>query len=68
MHLAVALRVPTVAVFGPGDANVWFPYGAPHVAFQRAEGCCQRNECVKNHACLNAVTVDEVVQALEERL
>lgn len=68
MHLAVAMNLPTVAVFGPGDAKVWFPYGAPHVALQRNEGCCQRNECMSDQACMKAVTVDEVVNALEQRL
>lgn len=26
MHAAVALRVPTLALFGPTDPNLWFPY------------------------------------------
>ena len=27
-HLAAALAVPTVAIFGPTDAAVWSPWGA----------------------------------------
>ncbi len=68
MHLAAALSIPTVAVFGPGNAKIWFPYTVPHVAFQKEVGCCQQNTCVKDHACLSAVTVDEVLAALEKFL
>jgi ADP-heptose:LPS heptosyltransferase len=28
MHAAVALRVPTLALFGPTDPGLWFPYEA----------------------------------------
>lgn len=68
MHVAAALNVPTLAVFGPGNAKIWFPYPAPHMVFQKEVSCCQQNTCVKDHACLNAITVEEVICVLEERL
>lgn len=49
MHLAVALGVPTLALFGPSDPAVWFPYGhLPHAELLCVEaGCrpCHRHEC-----------------------
>lgn len=64
-HLAAALGVPTVAVFGPTDASVWAPLG-PHVTV--VQGVCptgpcsreQRAQCPRQ-VCLESVSPAEVL-------
>jgi ADP-heptose:LPS heptosyltransferase len=69
-HLAAALGVPTVAVFGPTDPRLWAPRGRQVRVVQHSLACwpCgvdQRRVCVARR-CLEAVSSDEVVRAVEE--
>lgn len=49
MHAAVALGVPTIAVFGPTDPRIWFPYGhlGPYRVVATRPSChpCDLHEC-----------------------
>jgi lipopolysaccharide heptosyltransferase III len=47
MHMAAALGVPTVGIFGPGEPDIWFPYDAAlgHVALKKDVDCCHRDFC-----------------------
>lgn len=49
MHAAVGLDVPTVALFGPTDPDIWFPYtgSGPFRVLARAPHChpCDLHEC-----------------------
>ncbi|MGH7275083.1 MAG: glycosyltransferase family 9 protein [Nitrospiria bacterium] len=72
-HLAVALGVPTVAIFGPTDPLLWGPLGPSVTILSKRELCAQclqtgspglRNELRSEHCCLDLVSVEEVVQAL----
>jgi predicted lipopolysaccharide heptosyltransferase III len=55
MHLAAALRLPTVALYGPTDLRVdvtrFHPYGPPYHAVESSIDC----PCDDSHKCLNAV-------------
>jgi len=67
MHAAVALGVPTVALFGPTPPGIWFPYGSRptrRVLATRPE-CrpCDRHDC-DAFVCLPAVEPREVRAAL----
>ena len=67
-HLAAALGVRTVAVFGPTDPAVWGPLGerVTIVQGQCPEGPCSRErrwECARQ-VCLERVSVEEVVAAV----
>ena len=58
MHMAAALGVRCVALFGPTLPGRTGPYGARHVVL-RVEGCppCHRRICPKGtKACLHAIT------------
>ena len=56
-HLAAALRIPTVAIFGPTDPKVWAPKGRNIAVVRREIPCspcpqerffqCQHFECLK---------------------
>jgi len=69
-HLAAALGVPTVALFGPTDSQRWRPKGA-HVEVIQGPCCqCQDWEAVQHCSekmCLTH-SVDEVVEVVERCL
>jgi len=71
LHIAVALGIKTVAVFGPVDALVYGPYppSARHVVIHKDFDCrpCYRNfrfqGCEHDRRCTRGITVDEVYAA-----
>lgn len=69
MHLAAAVGTPVVALFGPTDPRKIGPYGAGHIVIRKEVDCagCSRNRCVRGNACMRAISVDEVVRAIEKR-
>jgi len=68
MHIAAALGVPTVAVFGSTDERVTGPSGARTRVVKHAVECspCLLRECPIDHRCMNAVTVQDVCLAARE--
>ncbi len=71
MHLAAALGVPVVAIFGPTDWRETAPYGAGHdVLHADALPCapCKLRECPIDHRCMRAVSTEQVASALRARL
>jgi ADP-heptose:LPS heptosyltransferase len=70
MHCAVALQVPTVALFGPTDASIWFPYepfGPYHVLHLGAVGA-QPQVRLQQAGCLRDIAVDPVAGKLDRLL
>ena len=68
MHIAAALGIPTVAIFGPTDETNTGPSG-PHTRIvKHTVECspCLLRECPIDHRCMNAVTVEEVCRAAKE--
>ena len=69
MHIAQALNVPTVALFGPSSPRQTGPH--PHVAdavvLQKPFECspCGRVPCPYDVACMKAIEVPEVMAAIE---
>ena len=65
MHIASALKVPTVAVFGPTDYVRWSPRGAQAVVVRRDLGCfpCSAHKCKKNYECIRSIPASEVIDA-----
>lgn len=68
MHVASALGVPTVAVFGATDDTTTGPTGPlARVVREHAEcSPCLLRECPIDHRCMTRVTVDQVVAAAFE--
>ena len=68
MHIAAALGVPTVAIFGSTDERVTGPYGPRTRIVKRAVECspCLLRNCPIDHRCMNFVTVDDVCRAARE--
>jgi heptosyltransferase III len=76
MHIAPALGVPTVGIFGPGEDAVWFPYdlSAGHTPLRKDVPChpCHLDYC--NRAgegymeCMKLLAVADVFAAVERAL
>jgi heptosyltransferase-2 len=68
MHIAAALGVPTVAVFGSTDERVTGPYGPRTriVKYQVECSPCLLRDCPIDHRCMNGVTVENVCIAARE--
>ena len=78
MHLAAALGVPVVAIFGPTDERVTSPLGGParggglatpdvltHPVFCRP---CMLRDCPIDHRCMKGITPGDVVERVMARL
>ncbi|ORT55965.1 glycosyltransferase family 9 protein [Streptomyces sp. CB03238] len=72
-HLAAAVGTPIVSLFSPVvPAERWGPYGVPHVLLgDQAAPCAdtRARECpVPGHPCLDGVTAEDVLAAVEKLL
>jgi heptosyltransferase-2 len=69
MHMAAALEVPVIAIFGSTDPRTTSPYGKEHTIIYKQVPCspCLLRECPEDHKCMKAVTVDDVWQAVLEK-
>jgi len=69
MHMAVALGVPTVGLFGPTDPAIWFPYEkmGPYRVLATVPPChpCDLHQCDR-FICLPELAVDRVLTTLAE--
>jgi heptosyltransferase II len=64
MHIASALGVPSVTVFGPTDEAATGPSGPAARIVREAVECapCKLRECPIDHRCMTRVTVERVVE------
>ncbi len=66
MHMAAALQVPLVALFGPSDPEIWGPRGGAMEVIYRGAACreCVHPTCVKgDESCMHQISVEEVLAA-----
>ncbi len=68
MHIAAALGVPTLGIFGPTTPRLQGPYGDKH-AWVRNEGLdcleCNLTKCPIGNICMTNLGVDRVVSAFD---
>ena len=64
MHIASALGVPTVTVFGPTDETATGPTGDRARVIREPVACqrCMKRECPTDHACMTRVPASRVAQ------
>lgn len=69
MHVAVSMGVPTVALFGPTPPQRVQPRTKQVRMIHHPVDCapCNRRHC-GHHSCMRAITVDEVVMAVQNCL
>jgi heptosyltransferase-2 len=65
MHVAAALGIPVVAVFGPTDWRETAPFGGAHTVVREPVHCspCKLRECPIDHRCMTRVSADRVLDA-----
>jgi len=72
LHIAAALGVPIVALFGPTNPRRNGPWASDDIAIARYDACdCHYERQCRRHAdqwCLATITADEVTAAAAERL
>lgn len=70
MHMANALGVPTVALFGPTDPTVTGPFQEPSIFIKKDVPCwpCSYRECPFDHRCMMNIPTQEVLEACEKLL
>jgi heptosyltransferase-2 len=69
LHIATALKVPTVSMIGPTVTPLWLPYGKNNVVINKAFFCSPCNKAIcKGHECMELITVDEVFEAVQKRI
>jgi len=71
MHMASALFVPTVAIFGSTNRKTTGPFGRGHRTVSRNLPCapCMKRECPEGHLrCMTEVRADEVFEAVKKLL
>jgi heptosyltransferase-2 len=63
MHVAAALGVPVVAVFGPTDSRETGPVGEAHRIVREPVHCspCKLRECPIDHRCMTRIGADRVI-------
>ncbi len=68
MHIASALGVPSVTVFGPTDESATGPLGPAARLVREPVECapCLLRECPIDHRCMTRVTAQRVIVAAEE--
>src|SRR5499427_1630385 len=66
MHLAALLGVPVAAIFGSTEARLTGPLGNGHIILRHHVECspCFLRECPIDFRCMNAVTAQEVADAV----
>ncbi|PRH77977.1 glycosyl transferase [Streptomyces solincola] len=72
-HLAAAVGTPVVSLFAPVvPAERWGPYGVPHVLLGDQDAPCAASRArvcpVPGHPCLDTVTAEDVLAAVEKLL
>ncbi|MGD0336649.1 MAG: lipopolysaccharide heptosyltransferase II [Candidatus Omnitrophota bacterium] len=74
VHIATAVGTPVIAIFGRSQAGLspkrWGPLGIKDKILHKQVGCieCLAHNCIKEFACLKAISVDDVVSAADEIL
>ncbi|MCX5701866.1 MAG: lipopolysaccharide heptosyltransferase II [Candidatus Omnitrophica bacterium] len=74
VHIASAVGTPVISIFGRNQKGLspkrWGPVGSKDRVLHKEVGCisCLAHNCVKEFACLKAITVEDVVDAAESIL
>jgi len=71
MHIAAAMKTPTIAIFGPSKSIETGPYGKIHTVIEKDFPCryrCDEDVCLyKNYnQCIKDISVDDVISAVRK--
>lgn len=69
LHIAAAMKTPTIGIYGPSDPLRNGPYGDNHIVIHKkieCSGCYKRNcDTVK---CMKAISVNDVLSVVKKKL
>lgn len=67
MHMANALGVPVIAIFGPTDPRATGPFQDPAVVIKKDTVCwpCSYRDCPFDHRCMMAIAPEEIFAACQ---
>ncbi|MEW6606591.1 MAG: glycosyltransferase family 9 protein [bacterium] len=73
LHIAAAMKTPVIGLYGPNTPLKWGPYGKQHITIYKNLPCSpctkqylgQVSKC-KNPKCMEEITVEEVMEAIEK--
>jgi heptosyltransferase-2 len=70
MHLANALKVPVIAIFGPTDPRITGPFQKPSKALKSQVPCwpCSYRECPFEHQCMTQISPEMVLEECQDFL
>ena len=71
MHMAAAMHIPVIGLFGPSDPTAWGPWGDGHRTFYKGLDCraCFHPDCFRGEQnCMRLITLDEVWEGVLEKL
>ncbi|MDP8262302.1 MAG: lipopolysaccharide heptosyltransferase II [Candidatus Ancaeobacter aquaticus] len=69
MHIASAVGVSVVALFGSTDPNITAPLGSCELIYKDIEcSPCLKRTCLKNYECMESITVEDVYRSVEKLL
>ena len=72
LHIAAAVGIPTVGIFGPSSWTNWAPRGRDHLVVKKGLTCqpCSQKGCEgsEKSRCLEELTSEEVFQMMEKML
>jgi predicted lipopolysaccharide heptosyltransferase III len=71
MHISVAVKTTTIGLFGPGNHIKFRPIGERHALVRHdmpCSPCKQFTDRCKDNVCMRSITVEEVWEAVRERL
>lgn len=70
MHVAVAMNVPLVSMFGPSPVPGFYPYSETSVVIKSPMHChpCGKHQCPTKHECMWQIGVDMVMKYTMEQL
>jgi heptosyltransferase-2 len=70
MHIANALKIPIIAIFGPTDPCFTGPFQQPAAVIKKDVPCwpCSYRECPFDHRCMIGIDPEEVFEACQKFL
>ncbi len=68
MHIAAALNIPLVALFGPQTPLLFGPWSENNKVIYRERDCspCEQRYCKKIPNCMELIKLEEVIDAIDE--
>jgi len=68
MHAALGLKKKVIAIFGPTSSNEIEMYNRGIKVIPRTCSCCYRQDCSKKVTCMDEISVEEVLSAVQKCL